>query len=101
MTSREVAAAKGAPIYLVAEASSDGVLIEVRGSSEANYEALFTVEAKAGENRSLHRGFAKINGQNAVILSSLTLGVPPTGHWSARLRVEPRGSEAYEQIRRS
>jgi hypothetical protein len=95
----EAGAAGSTPIYLVAEPLPEGVRIKVMGASERDYEATFSLEVMGGGNQSRHRSSARLRGGEPVTLSTVTVGTQ--AEWTARLRVEPRDGEAYEQIRGS
>lgn len=90
-----------APINLIAEPVGESVRIQVVGASDRPYEASFSLEVEGGGNRSRHRGSATLRGGDAVTLSTVTIGLPPSAEWRARLRVEPREGEGYEQVRAS
>ena len=89
------------PIYLVAEPAEQGVRVKVLGSPTGSYEAVFSLEVTSNGNRSVHHGSARLGSGEAVTLSTVTLGDAKPGEWRAHLRVEPRGSSAYEQTRTS
>jgi hypothetical protein len=89
------------PIQLIAEPAAEGLRIRVVGASEAPYSAVFSLEVTSGGNHSIHRGSANLQGGEAVTLSTVTLGNAQPGGWRAALRVEPQGSQAYEQVRTS
>ena len=89
------------PIYLVAEAGTDSVRVQVVGKSEAPYEATFSLEVEAGGNVSRHRGSAALGGGAPVTLSTVTVGIATGGQWRARLTVEPATGNAYEQVQAS
>jgi hypothetical protein len=87
------------PIFLIKESKNGGVRLQVMGQVAAPYAASFMLEVNGSTgNQSLHRGSAKLQPGVTVTLSSITFSVPAQGHWRARLRVEPLGAEAYEQI---
>lgn len=89
------------PIQLVAEREGEGVRVQVVGASDRPYAAVFSLEVVSGGNRSIHRGSANLQGGEAVTLSTVRLGNAPEGQWRAQLKVEPQGSQAYEQVRTS
>lgn len=90
-----------APIYLTAEPVGESVRIQVVGSSDADYEATFSLEVDGGGNQSRHRGSATLRAGDVVTLSTVTIGLRPAADWRARLRVEPRDGQGYEQVRTS
>ncbi len=89
------------PIHLSTESLPHGVRVQVIGAASATYEASFHLEVTSEGNRSVHRGSARLEGGEPVILSSVTLGSEGTRPWRAHLRVEPRGHSAYEQTEAS
>jgi hypothetical protein len=95
----ETANKEQVPIYLVAERAAEGLRLRVIGSSHVPFEAAFSLEVTSSGNHSVHRGSAMLDGGEARILSTVTLGNADPGKWLARLRVEPRGGKAYEQVR--
>jgi hypothetical protein len=87
------------PIYLTEEGVSGGVRLRVIGDANAPYAASFLLEVNGSTgNQSRHQGSARLQPGDTVTLSSTTFSVPADGQWHARLRVEPSGAEAYEQI---
>ncbi|MDQ8757802.1 curli-like amyloid fiber formation chaperone CsgH [Sphingosinicella sp. LHD-64] len=91
------------PIQLVVEPRGDGVQLRVVGDSDHAVEATYTLEvasdAAAGGNRTTQRGRANLQPGTPAALMTLTLGNAARGRWTARLRVEPVGAAAYEEVR--
>jgi hypothetical protein len=87
-----------APVYLTTTAVEGGVRFQVIGAPTAPYQASFVLEVNGEGNQSRHAGSAELRAGDRAVLSTVTVGVPANGHWRARLRVEPRGTEPYEQV---
>lgn len=91
------------PIRLVVESQGQGVRLQVVGESDQAVEATYaldvTGDAEAGGNRTVQRGRASLRPGAPVTLMTLTLGNIARGRWIARLRVEPVGAPAYEDMR--
>jgi len=95
-----------APIRIVAEPRADGIQLSVVGDSEAEYDALYTLEVESdvvqeGGSRSVQRGRARLRPGEVVTLISLRLGRVVPGRWEARLLVEPSEGESYTELRNS
>ena len=96
-------AAEGAaaPIHLVAEPVGEGVRIRVVGSSDAPFEASYSLEAESGangaSNRSTTRSWVRLEPGVSVTLATVNLG--NAGKWTARLKVEPKDAPPYEEVR--
>ena len=86
------------PIYLTTTAVEGGVRFQVVGDAASPYRASFFLEVNGEGNQSRHQGSAELQAGARVVLSTVTVGVPPRGRWRARLRVEPAGAEPYEQV---
>lgn len=93
------------PVYLLAEPVGEGVRLSVVGSSPSELRVSFILEVNSdtvsGGNKSLHQGGGTLGGGVPITLSTVTLGNVTPGRWSARLRVEPRGGQPYEQTKTS
>lgn len=94
-------AATDAPIRVLAVPAGAGVQLTVIGASAIDFEGTFTLEAQsaaANGNRSVHRSGARLRPGQEVTLLSITLGNAVPGEWQAKLRVEPKAGEPYEQV---
>lgn len=93
------------PIYLTQERIGDGVRVQVRGLSDAVYEAAYSLEVRsgssAGSNRTLNRGRVRLEPRKPVTLMAVTLGNLRSGSWEARLKVEPLDAPSYEEVQTS
>ena len=98
MIASSAGGAGDAPIYLMTTPVDGGVKFQVIGAPSAAYQASFLFEVNGEGNQSRHQGSAELHPGDRAILSTVTVGVPARGQWRARLRVEPRGAEPYEQI---
>ena len=92
------APAAKAPIFLTRETVDGGVRFQVVGAPNASYRASFLLEVNGEGNQSRHQGSAALDAGARVVLTTVTVGVPERARWKARLRVEPEGAEAYEQV---
>ncbi|WP_129794163.1 curli-like amyloid fiber formation chaperone CsgH [Sphingosinicella sp. CPCC 101087] len=94
-----------APVRLLVEERGQGVELKVVGESDepvqAGYALEVTSDAAAGGNRSVQRGQARLVPGVTATLMTLRLGNVSDGGWSARLRVEPVGGAAYEEVLQS
>ena len=99
--SHNSAASGNHPIELHVAPRAETLGIQVIGKSSMRYEATFLLEVEGGGNQSRHRGSAVLQPGEGVILSNLTLGLAQEAPWQARLRVEPRDGQPYEQVRTS
>ncbi len=96
-----VGEAPASPIYLVTEPAEQGVRVMVIGASSGDFAATFTLDVVGSGNRSRHSGSVTLYPGEPVTLSTVTIGNAAPGQWEARLRVQPQGGPAYEQVRTS
>lgn len=96
---------RSAPVHLVTERVGQGVRITVVGKSESAIDATYALEvssnAAGGGNRSTQRGSVRLRPGVPVTMITLTLGGNAGAGWTARLKVEPKGAPAYEEVRTS
>ena len=88
-----------APLELVVDESGAAVRVRVIATGSRDAEADFELEVAGGTNRSRHRGSASVRTGQAATVSTVALSPPAGAGWLARLRVQPRGEEAYEIVR--
>lgn len=94
-------AAAEAPIRLIAEPAGEGVRISVVGASAREFEGTYTLETRSAQargNRSVNRSGAHLRPGREVTLQTIVLGNAVPGEWQARLRVDPKDGEPYEQL---
>ncbi len=99
------AGSAAAPVHLVTEPVANGVRITVVGKSASAVDATYALEVSsnpaAGGNRSTQRGSVRLRPGVPVTMVTLTLGGGQGGGWTARLKVEPKGAPAYEEVKTS
>lgn len=93
------------PVRLVTEAVPNGVRITVVGRSASAYDAKYALEVSSSgsgsNNRSTQRGSVRLRPGVPVTMTTVVLGTSKAGGWTARLKVEPAGAAAYEEVRSS
>ncbi len=87
-----------APIYVASEPVAGGIRFQVIAEPRERFEGSFSLEVTSDGNHSRHQGTANLGSGQRAILSTVTVGVQPRTEWRARLRVEPTGAAAYEQV---
>lgn len=96
---------RSAPVRLVTEQVGQGVRITVVGKSASPVDATYALEvssnAAGGGNRSTQRGSVRLRPGIPVTMITLTLGGNAGEGWTARLKVEPKGAPAYEEVKTS
>jgi hypothetical protein len=91
------------PIRLIAEEEGSHVKLRVVGLSDAPYSARYSLDVRSGAdgsgNSSTQSGQVRLAPGVSATLISLSVSAP-SGTWNAKLRVEPDGGPAYEDVRR-
>ncbi len=92
-----------APIHLVCTPLPNAVRVQLVGTNERAYEADYelevTTDGSQSGNRTLNRGYVRLEPNVAVTLATVTLST--SDGWRARLKVKPKNAVAYEEVRSS